>query len=328
MKKIAFVLAALVAAVAIGSFGCDQPEEGLDVYVPDGAPALALALPMYEDTKDDGVEYHVVSSTLIQTYVTGKDPDAEVCVLPVNAAAKLLGNGERYRMAGVLTHGNVYLLAQHDVQYTKENLSSLTGKTVGVVQLNNVPGLTFKACLAALGIPCNDLSGGATVSETAVNVKAADPKVLDGADVYLVPSPAADRRAGVGEWRFVGDLQQLYGDGNGYPQAVLVVKNEVVSQRGEWLQALLARIEANTAWLQSAEKATIAGAVQAHLAAGLMPTFTKDTLTDGAILHSGIRLQRMDRGAVAAIEDFLQRLIAIDPSKAAIPEEKFYLLNT
>ena len=96
----------------------------------------------------------------LHTFATGKNPDAEVCVMPVNAAAKLLGDASVYQMAGVLTHGNLYFLAKEDAAYTRENISDLVGKTIGVLQLNNVPGLTLKACLNGLELPYTDLTAG------------------------------------------------------------------------------------------------------------------------------------------------------------------------
>jgi ABC-type nitrate/sulfonate/bicarbonate transport system substrate-binding protein len=275
------------------------------------------------------VEYHVVSATTLHTFTTGKDPAAEVCVMPVNAAAKLLGDGSVYQMAAVLTHGNLYLLAENEGWYNKENLSDLIGKTVGVLQLNNVPGLTLKACLQSLGLPYNDLSGGEEFSDSAINLRAvsASPMVLSGADAYLLPSPEADWRVDSGNWHFVGDMQALYGDGNGYPQAVVVVKRELIESRTDWVRSLLSKIDEGGAWLTTAEKSVIAGAVQANLADGLMPKFTAETLTDGAIARSGIRLQRMDGGAVAEVKAFLQSLIEVDGKFAAMPSDDFYWLG-
>ena len=329
MKKWALGLAICFAAGAFASFGCQPQTDTIDVYLPDGAPALGLALPMYEDTEDDGVEYHVVSATTLHTFATGKDPAAEVCVMPVNAAAKLLGDASVYQMAGVLTHGNLYLLAKEDATYTKENISDLVGKTIGVLQLNNVPGLTLKACLRGRDIPYNDLSGGGEYSDSAVNLRAVptNPMTMTGADLYLLPSPEADWRVDSGEWKFVGDLQALYGDGAGYPQAVIVVKKDILAQRGDWVRSLFAKIDEGTAWLHTAEKSVISDAVQAHLTKGLTPKFTAETLTDGAIARSGIRLQRMDGSAVTEVKAFLQSLIEVDGKFAAMPSDDFYWLG-
>ncbi len=126
---------------------------GLDrevtVCMPDGAPALALAKLLAEDTADDGVTYEVVNASLIQTKVNFSDmnKNADLCILPVTAACKLLGNGEKYKMVGVATHGNLYLIAKDGEVLNGDTMSALKGKTIGVLQMNAVPGLTLKAVL-------------------------------------------------------------------------------------------------------------------------------------------------------------------------------------
>ncbi|MCD8308567.1 MAG: hypothetical protein LUD19_01835 [Clostridia bacterium] len=134
----------------------------LSVYAPDGAPALGLSYLMSgEYTLSSGVEYNVeyniVDSSVISTYVTGSSPAADICVLPVNLATKLLGSGDTYKLIGTLTHGNLYMVSYDDTQITTSNLDSLIGKTVGVVNLANVPGLTFKVILKNNGIDYSEL---------------------------------------------------------------------------------------------------------------------------------------------------------------------------
>ena len=126
----------------------------ISVYAPDGAPALGLAKLMAtnETVNCAEIEYNVVNATTIQTFVTGATPKADVCVLPVNLAVKLLGSGEKYTMLGTLTHGNLFIVSNGGKTITKQNISSLRGKTVGVVNLAQVPGLTLKTILKDNGI--------------------------------------------------------------------------------------------------------------------------------------------------------------------------------
>lgn len=128
----------------------------ISVYAPDGAPALALAKLMSEENQfsQTSVTYNIVAANAIQGYVTGKAPAADICILPLNAASKLVGSGETYTMLGTVTNGNLYILSGDDEQITKDNIAELlTGKTVGVIQLANVPGLTLKIILSKYGIP-------------------------------------------------------------------------------------------------------------------------------------------------------------------------------
>ncbi|MDE7265077.1 MAG: hypothetical protein K2N52_02245 [Clostridia bacterium] len=135
-----------------GESGSEDYNGSVSVYAPDGAPALGLAnLLAGEATFGVAVNYNVVDSTLIQTYVAG-DCKADICVLPVNVAVKLLGSGEKYKLVATLTHGNLYLLSNNGTNITSDNLSQLKGKKVGVVNLAAVPGLTFKVILKNNGI--------------------------------------------------------------------------------------------------------------------------------------------------------------------------------
>lgn len=134
------------------SLKSESKEESLPVkiYAPDGAPALSLA-PLMLRGGNEQVE--IVDASTIAAYVSGENPKADFCVLPVNLAAKLLGKGNTYQMLGVVTHGNLFFLsANGSPALSKENLSLLQGKKVGVVNLKNVPGLTLKCVLKANGI--------------------------------------------------------------------------------------------------------------------------------------------------------------------------------
>ena len=142
-----------------GTGGNDEYTQKISVYAPDGAPALGISKLMAENSLDNA-EYHIIDPNTVQTVVGGADPKADICVLPVNLAVKLLGNALNYKLIGTLTHGNLYILSKNDTQINGDNLNSLIGKTVGVVNLAQVPGLTFKLILKNYGIefiePYND----------------------------------------------------------------------------------------------------------------------------------------------------------------------------
>ena len=128
--------------------------ETLSLYCPDGAPALSVARLLNDESIVANLDINVVNAATIQTYVTGANPTADICILPVNAASKLLGTGSVYQMLGTVTNGNLYVLKkQGGADVTKENIRSvLNGKKIGVINLANVPGLTLKAILADEGI--------------------------------------------------------------------------------------------------------------------------------------------------------------------------------
>ena len=148
MKKLVSGMLALVlgAATVCAVTACNDSYETYTVYAPDGAPALALANAVQEEGEGENFDFRIVDSSTIAAQVQGETPNADFCILPVNAAAKFLGTGETYQMLGTVTNGNMYLLTTgENPVITSDNLSSLVGKTVGVVQLANVPGLTLQA---------------------------------------------------------------------------------------------------------------------------------------------------------------------------------------
>ena len=92
-----------------------------------------------ENDFDANVQYHVVNANTIQTYVTGENPDAELCVLPVNAAAQAL--------ACRLIERGVANVALYDV--------SATHPSVIVAEAFRCSHLVFAATTYNAGIFCN-----------------------------------------------------------------------------------------------------------------------------------------------------------------------------
>ena len=306
----------------------------IQVYAPDGAPALALAKLLQEDSKDDGVSFTVVSASTIHSYVTGETPQADVCILPLNLASKLLGNGQTYSFCGVVTHGNLYMLSMQETLYTAQNLSLLIGKTVGVVQLANVPGLTFKIILNKLGLPWSPLQNDETPKSDVVNLKAITPDMVSpatkGVDVFVAPEPAASVKVEKTPLEFVGNLQALYDSENGYPQAVLVVKKSLIEGNRVWVQSFLNDVKENALWLQTqtneSEIFALCQAVQSHLTQGLTPSFTKENLSQSSIKNSGIRFQDalLYKGQISA---FIQQMLQVQDGSAAYLQDEFYYGN-
>ena len=73
---------------------------------------------------------------------------------------------------------------------TKDNLSTLVGKSVGVVQLPNVPGLTLQAVLNKYHIDYQIVENDGEKAADKVNLIAFDPANVTparGCDYYLWP---------------------------------------------------------------------------------------------------------------------------------------------
>ena len=329
MRK--WLVAVLAVCFGFACFGvaCKKDtNEKIRVYMPDGAPALALAYAMHQDREDDGVYYEVVDAQNIQSYLTYKDEkkNAEFCVLPLNLASKLVGDGKRYGLLGTLTHGNLYLLSQNGETYTRENLSLLIGKTVGVVQLKNVPGIFLKVVLTDLGIEYCELTSGEAPRADKVNLKAVSPDAVmptDGIDVFVAPEPAASVKAEKTALDFAGDLQRLYGGESGYPQAVLVVKKSFLQKNGAFVKSFIEKIKDGAEWLKTAEISVACGAVSSHLTKGLQPSLTVANLSREGILRSNVWFSSA-KESKAEINTTIEKMIAVGGA-ASILNDGFFL---
>lgn len=339
MKKTAFLLAAGILALSLFMPACNKKQESeqgsnFTVYAPDGAPALAIAGMMSEDfsiaygNKTSKLDCKVVSSSVIATKVTNKDTDknADFCVLPLTAASKILGNGEKYGLLGAVTHGNLYLISKNtEVSFTAENLTSLVGKTIGVLQINEVPGLVLKTALQKRGVAWQELKNDVGRDATKVNLVAisgpADLGVIE-ADCYLLGEPAASAQKGKG-YSIVGSLQEIYGGVNGYPQAVLVGKKSLLDEDG--LAAAFAKAVAESAaWLASADGATIVSRVTASLEDSNYATMLKAPLLTAEVLgRCSVRFEQA-KDCKTAVEEFLNSAAAVNPQMAVLPQEAFY----
>ncbi|MDE5896332.1 MAG: hypothetical protein K2H43_00795 [Clostridia bacterium] len=349
MKKLLAVTfaAAVCAAAVFGGTGCGAKDPAspdgeeakkYTVYSPDGAPALSLAYGISkagENTKYE-FEYRVIASATVQAQVTGEKPAADFCVLPVNLASKLLGSGETYRMLGTVTNGNLYFLTtgDHPVITAENAASALVGKTVGCVQLTNVPGLTLRAALADLGVAYQVIENlDAAKSEDKVNLlqmgtDAANVSPAFGCDYYLCPEPAFTAKingtaGGANPFKLAGDLQEIYGGENGYPQAVLVAKKSVIETDEDAVELLVSYFEGSAEYLASAEPSAVAALIGGKLTAGLTPSFNDKNLTAEVISRCSVRYTPA-KDCKTTVNAFLAKLKAIGADFVSDVTDAFY----
>lgn len=325
-RKISLMLAGLTLLAGF-SIGCKGNQEEITVYMPDGAPALALAQMMAEDKEDDGVTYNVVPATMIASKVTFEDnsKNADLCVMPITAASKLLGTGERYTLLGTVTHGNLYLIAKEG-EYNEDNLSTLIGKTVGVLQINEVPGLTFKAVLGAHQIPWQEVKNDGGRVEDKVNLLAitgVDAVGTVEADCFMVAEPAATAQSKKG-YSIVGNLQTLYDKEDGYPQAVLVAKNDFLQKNKKWTKEFVEKVEGANAWLKSASGEEIVAAVSSHMEDKQTATSLKAPLLSTAVIERCNIRFTYAASCKNEVNAFLTSMLAVNSKAAAIPLDGFF----
>lgn len=334
MKKfLATAIALTIGAAACVFTACagENDDGTYTVYAPDGAPALALANAVNED--DDRYDFRIVASNAITAQVQGEEPAADFCILPVNVAAKLLGKGETYQMLGTVTNGNMYLLTTGgNPEITTDNLSTLVGKTVGVVQLNNVPGLTFQAVLSRNDIDYQILGNDVEAASDKVNLQAfADASTVtpaSGCDYYLCPEPAATGKingtaSSANPFKLAGSLQTLYNGENGYPQAVLVAKTSVIEEAKSVVDTFITYMEGSADFLASTSAADVVALLEDCYTEGMTPSLNANNLNATVIANCSVYFT-VAQDCKSRVNAFLAELIDLNAEFTSAVSDSFY----
>lgn len=327
MKKILLslvaVLSAAIAFVGLPACAADENSTAINVYAPDGAPALALAELMYKNEDfDEGVSYHIVANTTLSSRVTAEDEskNADIIIMPINMASKLLNDGSRYKMLGSVTHGNLYILANKNTpELTSGNFAqNIEGKTIGVVNANEFPGVMFKTLLSEYTVQ------NAQVMQ--VNV----PQIVGTDttyDYFVAAEPGVSKIVGTpeNEIKIVGDIQELYGEG-GYPQAVVMAKTSLIEGKGEFVAKFMDKLTSANSWLMSGDATSdmILNAIKRHYPdpENTKPSF--DNLTKETISRCAVDF-RYSSACASVVKKLLTEFKNVNPQFAQeVGDEFFY----
>ncbi len=240
-------------------FSCKQEDKikEINIYMPDGTPALALA-----NVMDQGFQYeeinanfHIVQASEIAARVS--QDSCDMAIMPTTSAANIFTSGVELKLASVNVFGNLYITGTHEV----ESLEELKGKrilTTGATTLqmveyilknNQIPyeeagaAIEGKVALTVL----NDASEIIPLLKQAVMKKTELYGVLGEPQVTKAQSVISELKIAV-------DLQKEYKTitgFDGYPQACLIVKNKLLQQNKAWVEKFLSTIEDNEDYLKN-----------------------------------------------------------------------------
>lgn len=328
MKKLRIFLClmlALVVGAVSAACGASSYTDAISVYMPDGAPALGFAKLMHDENKlgKTDITYTVVNSDAIGSYV--QEETATIAVLPVNAASKLCGTGEKYKMAAVLTHGNLFVIGKGEAA----TLDNLKGTIVEVVNINNVPGLTFKALLKKNNIEYVDGNAGDEATEGKVTLignagGTAIAAAIKGGHYVVAPEPAVSNVTAKTGAKVNMSLQTLWSGESGesgYPQAVLVVKNDLLRDEA-FMTALFTALEESAEWVKThGEQA--AEAVHVHCVEGFQTTLSGPALTEAAVTGCNIRVEKA-ADAKDKVNDYIAKIRTIRENAASVVSDAFF----
>ncbi len=261
MKKLILLIVSLVFFA-----GCSQKpansddKTSLKILSPSGAPALALvdlfSMPeMYTIDVVDGAD--VLQAAFVQP-----EGEYDVSVAPTNLGVKLAQAGKtEYRLAGVVTWGNLYVLAENENVLKNENI------VFAAFGEQAVPGLVFNHVKDQLSL--NEITYYNSVTE-------AQAALLSGnADAALIAEPAATATIAKAKeknmnFNIIADVQALWKNTTGslgYPQASIFVKT--TEQNEIQIDSLLDQISSSIEkYLSDAENSQFDSIVQSIDLAG------------------------------------------------------------
>ena len=219
MKKILLML--MMVGVILTGCSTSKSADEMKILTPNGAPALSL-VGVYEDVTKNGKINIVEGSDLVSSELMKADSEYDAIVAPINLGCQLLAKGKTdYKLAGVLTWGNLYLIENEGVQ--NYELAAFGEQAV--------PGMIFK-----LVKDSNDVMKNAKVTYYNA-VSDVQAQVLAGKVQYaLMAEPAATATIAKAKQngktiKNIASLQELYQKQTnskqaGYPQAAIFVKNK------------------------------------------------------------------------------------------------------
>lgn len=317
MKKLFLLLTILF----LGLTSCSMeviPGE-VNIYMPDGTPALALASMLDEgfEYEDTTTNFHIVTASEIAATVSQSTCD--LAIMPTTAAATLHNKGVALQLASVNVFGNLFIVGTKETS----SLEDLKGKVIYTTAATTIQMVQY--VLAANDIDYVDgaeavegkvaLNSVGDATEIIANLKMGMQK---GTEAYgVLGEPQVTKVQGMIEGLKINfDLQKEYKTitgYDGYPQACLVVKKSFAESYPGYVKAFLSRLKDNTNYLNNniAKLPSVFAKYDSSLA-GM--SFTADT-----IARCNLRLE-----LASSVKDSVIRYVK-ELAKIDLNNEFFYI---
>ncbi|AFS77437.1 sulfonate/nitrate ABC transport system, substrate-binding protein [Gottschalkia acidurici 9a] len=338
MKKIAGLLLILVLSIGILG-GCTNTKNtektgqaidkskiksngnekiNIKVVSPEGAPTLSM-IKMFK-------EKPVIGENVEIDYENIKSPDvlssklmaneADIAIVPTNLAATIYNKGLPYRLVASNVWGSLYLSSVEDIK----TFDDLKGKEIYTMGRGLTPDIVFRYLLEQNGIdPEKDVSlkyltGG---TELASSLIAGESKTS------LIPEPVLSKvLMKKKDIKVVLDIQEEWSKAtkmeNGYPQASLIIKSDIIENHPEVVEAFLKEFKSSINWAN--ENPTQAGNYSEEL----------ETELNAKVVESGIErtnIKYVDAlNAKESIKAYFNILMDYSPDLLGgkLPDEEFY----
>lgn len=205
--------------------------ESLSILSPKGAPAISL-VPLIQENKDS-IEFVDGTDVLSAELIKG---EKDMIIAPVNLGAALSKKDSNpYRLYGIVTWGNLYLVSNADVQLVSEEPIAIFGEQA-------VPGLVFNSLKDQLGQTfvstafnaVTDVQGQLLSKSFNIGLMA-EPLVT----ATIAKAKTLETPLNLSVYK---DLQVLWQEKTGfenYPQAAIYIKADISDEKLKQVEARL-----------------------------------------------------------------------------------------
>lgn len=215
IRKIVSVIAASFMVVSLAACQSETKEttqtssEPVKILSPTGAPALAL-IDLYGK---DGIEIETVEGAdVLSAELAKTDGEYDIVVAPTNVGAKIYTQAKAYNLEAVLTWGNLFVVGEAGADLASVSLAGFGQDAV--------PGLVFSS---VYDVDSMNITWYASVQEASQALLTGKNEAALLAQPVAAATIAKAKEQGK-ELGVLSDVQSMWQDGNGYPQASLFVK--------------------------------------------------------------------------------------------------------
>lgn len=264
-KSLLYILIAIILIVAMG---CQKDTVETDVvemdtvdedvvdtdpinvkfYYQDGTPALTVAKLASENPIIDEmvtIDYEMQNAPDLLVASILKE-EADIAIVPSNLAAQAFNKDLSYKILGTSTWGTMYLASSEDINGFEE----LKGKEIYTFGKGLTPDLVLRYVLAN-----NDIDPDEDVEIVYLNsAQEMGPAFLSGkTDLAVLPEPLLStvmiKKEDV---KILYDLNEewskISGAEKGFPQASLIIKEDLIENNSDFVDAFIKEYEASRLW--------------------------------------------------------------------------------
>lgn len=225
---------------------CDNGEE-ITLYVPDGAPALSVAK-IINDGQVGNQPIKTIVTTGEEVVAKCSNGEADMAVLPTNAAVNICTKRNDYLLFSVNVYGVLYIVGTEHIT----SLDELQGETLYSIGLGNTPEYVFKTVCDSLGVKYQ--GDNAIDIQYQTDASTIIPLMVKGDVKFaLIGEPAVTQlKSKSSKVETLFDLQEMWqtatgSEQKGYPQASMIVKKELLTSN--FAYKLMSALEKNSEFL-------------------------------------------------------------------------------